>query len=90
MSQKPIARLSDQHSCPVKGNGTTPIVQVAGRSTCDGRPVATIGDKTGCGATIIQGSSVAKVDGRPVAYLGCSTDHGGRIISASATQKVEP
>ena len=53
------------------------------------KPVARVGDKTDCGATIIEGSSHSSHDGRPTAYLGCKTDHGGEIITASSSAKVE-
>ena len=54
------------------------------------KPVARVGDKTDCGATIIEGSSHSSHDDRPTAYLGCKTDHGGEIITASSSAKVEP
>ena len=86
----PVCRKTDQHSCPIPGHAVTPIVSVASQSTVDGLNIAAVGDKTGCGATIIQGSSAATVDGKPVAYLGCATDHGGSLITGSPTQKVAP
>ncbi|MDP2523076.1 PAAR domain-containing protein [Neptunomonas phycophila] len=87
---KPIARLGDLHSCPKKGCGTTPIVSVASDSEVDGQRVATVGDKTGCGAVIVQGSSTMDVNGKPIAYVGCKTSHGGTIMTGSATCLVEP
>ncbi len=86
---KPVARLGDLHQCPKHKHGTTAITQVAGNSTDDGRPIACVGDKTACGATIIEGSSTAFIDGRAVAYVGCKTDHGGVIITGSSTAKVQ-
>lgn len=83
---KPVARLTDTHSCPI--HGPNAIVQVASRSTCDGLPVATIGDMTACGASIIEGSAACLTDGKPTAYLGCKTSHGGVITTGSPTQKV--
>ena len=74
---KPIARLGDLHSCPKKGHGTTPIVSVASDSEVDGQRVATVGDKTGCGATIVQGSSTMDMNGKPIAYVGCKTSQTG-------------
>ena len=41
---KPLARLGDKHSCPA--HGMNAIVSVASNSTCDSRPIATVGDKT--------------------------------------------
>ncbi|WP_447893617.1 hypothetical protein [Vreelandella sp. GE22] len=46
--------------------------------------------KTGCGATIVEGSSHSNHDGRPTTYLGCKADHCGEIITASSNAKVEP
>jgi uncharacterized Zn-binding protein involved in type VI secretion len=80
---KPIARLADLHSCPKKGSGTTPAVSVASDPEADGQRVATVGDKTGCGATIIQGSSPMDMDGRPITDVGCKTSHGGTIMTGS-------
>lgn len=89
-TMKPVARKTDLHSCPIPGHGVTPITSVASTSKVDGRPVAAVGDKTGCGATIIQGSSVSTTDGNPTAYLGCATDHGGVVITGSDKAKVQP
>ena len=89
-NMKPIARLGDLHSCPKKGCGTTPIVSVASDSEVDGQRVATVGDKTGCGAVIVQGSSTMDMNGKPIAYVGCKTSHGGTIMTGSATCLVEP
>ncbi|WP_417818762.1 PAAR domain-containing protein [Tritonibacter scottomollicae] len=47
---KPVARVGDIHSCPI--HGSNPILSGSGNSTCDGRPVATVGDMTACGAKI--------------------------------------
>lgn len=83
---KPTARLTDTHVCPI--HGPNPIVSVASKSTCDGLPVATIGDKTACGAIIVTGSAVCLTDGKPTAHLGSQTNHGGVISTGSPTQKV--
>ncbi|MGO2240622.1 MAG: PAAR domain-containing protein [Halomonas sp.] len=53
---KPVARQGDLHSCPIQGHGTTEIV-TGSPSKVAGQPVARVRDKTGCGATIIEGSS---------------------------------
>ena len=78
---KPIARLGDKHVCPV--HGTNAIAQVAVRSTCDARQIATVGDLTGCGATIVTGSTACLIDGRPAATIGSTTSHGGVIVEGS-------
>ncbi|MBT2773851.1 PAAR domain-containing protein [Halomonas sp. ISL-60] len=53
---KPVARKGDLHRCPIPGHGTTEIV-TGSPSQVEGQPVARVSDKTGCGATIIEGSA---------------------------------
>lgn len=53
----PVARMGDNHSCPIPGHGTTPIVSTPATNTmANGMLVAVEGATTGCGATIITGS----------------------------------
>ncbi|WP_415919098.1 PAAR domain-containing protein [Tateyamaria sp. SN6-1] len=78
---KPAARLTDKHVCPI--HGPNAIVSVSTASTCDGLPVARVGDMTACGATILVGSPVAIVDNKPVAHIGSPTSHGGTIVTGS-------
>ncbi|MBT0958120.1 PAAR domain-containing protein [Alphaproteobacteria bacterium KMM 3653] len=85
----PVARMGDKHACPLC-KVVTPIVGGSAVHTCDGKPVARVGDKTGCGATIIKGSSQSTADGKPVAYMGAQTSHGGTIITGSPQSKVMP
>ncbi|MEO1362751.1 MAG: PAAR domain-containing protein [Pseudomonadota bacterium] len=68
----------------------TPIIEGSPSATADNLPVARVGDKTACGATIVKGSSMATADGKPVAYLGSTTSHGGTIISGSPMAKCLP
>lgn len=83
---KPLARLGDKHRCPA--HGMNAIVSVASASTCDSRPIATVGDKTACGAVIVTGSPACYVDGRKAAYIGSKTSHGGEIVEGSPAAKV--
>jgi uncharacterized Zn-binding protein involved in type VI secretion len=83
MAKKPAATLGDMHSCPIKGHGTTPIVSGSGQ-TLNGKPIALVGDTTGCGATIIEGAPVMMANGKLVAFLGSKTSHGGTIISGDS------
>ena len=83
MSHEKTARLTDIHDCPAHGKNA--ITAVATRSSCDGVPIATVGDMTTCGATIVTGSSNMKIDGKPVAIIGSKTSHGGVITSGSGT-----
>ncbi|KZB51066.1 PAAR domain-containing protein [Thalassospira xiamenensis] len=84
---KPVARLGDKHDCPHHGSNS---IVAGGTALIDSQPVARVGDKCGCGATIVEGSSQSMNDGKPIAYLGCKTSCGGVITSASATAKVKP
>ncbi|WP_321959287.1 PAAR domain-containing protein [Burkholderia cenocepacia] len=61
MFGKPVALLGDMVACP-KCGGVFPIVDVKISSmTFDGRPVATDGDKTACGASLIASLGSAHV-----------------------------
>ncbi len=78
---KPIARIGDKHVCPKHGKG----VIVTGTShSLDGRPIATVGCKTSCGATIVTGSSSSTINGKPVATIGSKTSHGGVVVKGSS------
>lgn len=83
MAFKPIARVGDTHDCPIPGHGTTTILDGDSYFVIDDRPVATVGSKTGCGATITQGSPEGSVNGKDISYIGCSSSHGGVITSGS-------
>ncbi len=62
MFGKPMALLGDMVSCP-KCKGVFPIVDVKVNSmTFGGRPVATEGDKTACGASLIASQGSAHVE----------------------------
>jgi uncharacterized Zn-binding protein involved in type VI secretion len=51
------ARVGDMHDCPILGHGRTAIQSTPASSVIvEGQPLAVIGAKTGCGATIIDGS----------------------------------
>lgn len=54
---KPVARVGDKVSCPIKGHGVCPIV--SGDPTCliDDKPLARHGDTTACGASLIASQS---------------------------------
>ena len=85
----PVARLTDKHMCPLC-KIVTPIIEGSPNHTADNLPIARVGDKTACGATIVLGSSMATADNKPVAYLGSTTSHGGAIITGSPTSTVMP
>ncbi|MBF3497980.1 PAAR domain-containing protein [Burkholderia pseudomallei] len=74
---KAIALLGDMVSCPRCG-GIFPIVRVKQRNMALGeRPVATDGDKTACGATLIASQGTATVMPTAGASAGASTPVGG-------------
>lgn len=85
---QPVARLGDEHDCPVHGKNH--IAQVESRARLDGKEIATVGDVTECGGTITSGSPVNKIDGRPIAHIGSQTSCGGVITTGSTTEKVRP
>ena len=51
-----VARMGDMHVCPLPGHGVTPIVTGSGKTLVEGKPIARVGDSTGCGAVIVAGS----------------------------------
>lgn len=58
-----VARLGDQHSCPIPGHGVTPLVSASASVKSDGARLARVGDRAGCGATINSGSPNVKAGG---------------------------
>lgn len=51
-----IARIGDQHDCPIPGHGITDIVEGSPDVYVEGKQVAREGDKAGCGAALISGA----------------------------------
>ena len=80
MSNLIAACVGDMHVCPVQGHGSSPIMPNGSNILVEGKPIARVGDVTGCGAVITQGYPLALADGMPVAYLGSPTNHGGSIV----------
>jgi uncharacterized Zn-binding protein involved in type VI secretion len=83
MSKLITACVGDTHVCPIPGHGSSPILPNGSSILVDGKPVARVGDATGCGAMITQGYPMAFADGMPVAHLGSPTNHGGSIVSGN-------
>jgi len=83
MSNLIAACVGDMHVCPIKGHGSSPIMPNGSSILVEGKPIARVGDVTGCGAVITQGYPLAQADGMPVAYLGSPTSHGGSIVSGN-------
>ncbi|MFD2231299.1 PAAR domain-containing protein [Alkalimarinus sediminis] len=84
MSNLIAACAGDMHVCPIKGHGFPPIMPNGSSILVEGKPIAWVGDVTGCGAVITQGYPLAIADGMPVAYLGSPTSHGGSIVSGNS------
>lgn len=81
---KPLALEGDMVSCP-KCNGVYPIVGVRNRSmTFGGRAVATEGDKTACGATLIASQGEATVE--PTSGAGGSVGAGKSVVAQNVAQ----
>ena len=77
---KALALLGDMASCPRCG-GIFPIVKVKTdlNVTFDGRPVASDGDLTACGATLIASSSGTTAS--PTSGAGASIGGGRSVVS---------
>lgn len=85
---KAIALLGDMVSCP-RCDGIFPIVRVKQRNMELGeRPVATEGDKTACGATLIASQGTATVMPTAGAFSGASASSvGGGVIPLRLTAR---
>ncbi|NYZ69727.1 PAAR domain-containing protein, partial [Endozoicomonas sp. SM1973] len=83
-----LAKVGDKVSCPLCGDNT--VVEGSSSTLVDGLPVARVGDKTTCGATIVTGLGWLNVDNKPVAVLGSVTSHGGVIEASSTTRAGAP
>ncbi|NUF50610.1 PAAR domain-containing protein [Gilliamella sp. ESL0250] len=56
---KPVARVGDLVSCPIKGHGINPIIEGESTFSDQGKQVALDGYKSGCGCSLI--SSLSEV-----------------------------
>jgi len=83
MSNLIAACVGDMHVCPIKGHGSSTVMPNGSSILVEGKPIARVGDVTGCGAVITQGYPLALADGMPVAHLGSPTSHGGSIVSGN-------
>ena len=61
VDNKLVARRGDLHSCPLPRHGITPIVTASSKVRSQGKAVAGITSRCGCGATIVTGSSSTTV-----------------------------
>jgi uncharacterized Zn-binding protein involved in type VI secretion len=80
---KPLALLGDMVSCP-RCRGVYPIVSVKPLDvTFDGRPVASEGDKTACGASLIASDATATAS--PTLGHGGSVGNGKHVVPHAST-----
>ncbi|MCE8003978.1 PAAR domain-containing protein [Billgrantia ethanolica] len=84
-----LAKIGDKVSCSCRG-GPHHIVSGAPTSRVDGIPIARVGDKSSCGATITAGVSWYNVDGSPAAIHGSATSCGGQVITGCSTEVGSP
>jgi uncharacterized Zn-binding protein involved in type VI secretion len=54
---KLVARVTDLHDCPIEGHGVTPIRTGSPNKVVEGKHCARTTSVTGCGASIIGGST---------------------------------
>ncbi|PXX91375.1 PAAR domain-containing protein [Halomonas heilongjiangensis] len=79
-----LAKIGDKVACSCKG-GPNRIVSGASMAQVDGIPIARVGDKSSCGATITAGASWYSIEGSPAAIHGSATSCGGYVEAASTT-----
>ncbi|MDR3097652.1 MAG: PAAR domain-containing protein [Paraburkholderia sp.] len=85
---RPLALLGDMVSCP-KCGGVYPIVDVKNLGMkFDGRPVASEGDKTACGASLIASQGIATAS--PTSGPGGSVGGGRNVMSETAATQSGP
>lgn len=84
----PIARVTDQHSCPLCTGPVPhvggPIANGAPTVLAGDQPVARVGDPAICvgpADAVLQGASSVWIAGMPAARAGDTTLHGGVIVS---------
>ncbi|MBB78361.1 MAG: hypothetical protein CL844_05110 [Crocinitomicaceae bacterium] len=53
---RPTAHLGTIHVCPIPFHPPTPIFPGKPSVRVEGKPIATIGEKAGCGAVVVTGS----------------------------------
>ena len=56
-----IACVGDEHTCPIPYHGKTLILDGVPGVLVQGKPIARVGSKIGCGAVITTGSPTATV-----------------------------
>jgi uncharacterized Zn-binding protein involved in type VI secretion len=82
-----IARIGDPVWC--SEHGVTHIVTGSDFVFSNDKPVATVGDRTACGATIVTGVPNQFIEGALIARRGDLISHGGHILDGCPDQWAE-
>ncbi|WP_089658592.1 PAAR domain-containing protein [Franzmannia pantelleriensis] len=80
-----LAKLGDKVACSCK-DGPHRIVSGASNAMVDGIPIARVGDKCSCGATITDGVAWYPIEGAHAAIHGSATSCGGQVITGCSTE----
>ncbi|MBR9903396.1 MAG: hypothetical protein GYB15_05885 [Gammaproteobacteria bacterium] len=83
------AKLGDQVACPCNG-GPHRIVSAASTTFVDGLPVARVGDRSSCGASITSGLDWYPIEGAAAAIHGSETSCRGVVIAAASAITGQP
>ncbi|WP_221885446.1 PAAR domain-containing protein [Vreelandella populi] len=83
------AKVGDLVACSCKG-GPHKVVEGATSSILGGMPVARVGDKCSCGATITSGLGWFLIEGQSAAIDGSTTSCGGEVIASSSSKTGVP
>ena len=83
------AKLGDQVACPCNG-GPHRIVSAVSTTFVDGLPVARVGDRSSCGASIVTGLDWYPIEGAAAAIHGSKTSCGGIVIAAASAVTGQP
>ncbi|NIC05011.1 PAAR domain-containing protein [Billgrantia bachuensis] len=84
-----LAKVGDKVVCSCKG-GPHRIVSGASTAKVDGIPIARVGDKSSCGASITAGVAWYPIEGSAAAIHGSATSCGGYVEAASTTVTGSP
>ncbi|WP_197038389.1 PAAR domain-containing protein [Billgrantia saliphila] len=84
-----LAKIGDKVVCSCKG-GPHRIVSGASTATVDGIPIARVGDKSSCGASITSGVAWYPIEGSAAAINGSATSCGGQVVTGCSTEVGSP
>lgn len=84
-----LAKVGDKVACSCKG-GPHRIVSGANTAKVDGIPIARVGDKSSCGASITSGVAWYPIEGSAAAVNGSATSCGGQLVTGCSTEVGSP